>query len=112
MFFLDGGILPHQRSGRLGHLPCRIRLVGSGGLRRIITKHLADLLLHSSCAGGKLSYRPELTPVLSRCSPSLWNSARIPSPAPGSSPATILSNPGRAPKPPAVFAMPLRRPCR
>ena len=37
MFFFDGGILPHQRSGRLGHL---------GGLRRIITKRAAVLLRH------------------------------------------------------------------
>ena len=36
MLFLDGGILPHQRRGRLGHF---------GGVRgRIITKGSAQLL--------------------------------------------------------------------
>src|ERR1700719_5212093 len=48
MFFLDGGILPHQRSGRLGHLD---------GLRRIITKRAVVLLPHFAYAIGKVLHQ-------------------------------------------------------
>ena len=60
MIFLDRGILPHQRSGGLGHLPGRITWSDQarrdpGGLPRIITKRAACLLRHFACVGGKLS---------------------------------------------------------
>jgi UDPglucose--hexose-1-phosphate uridylyltransferase len=45
MFFLDGSILPHQRSGRLGHL---------SGLRRIITKRRRDPLCDFACIAWKI----------------------------------------------------------
>src|SRR5579872_3364479 len=60
MFFLDGGILPHQRSGRLSH-QC--------GLRRIITKRYTAFLADFARVAWKILKQIAVDVISLRCSP-------------------------------------------
>src|SRR6202011_5691037 len=98
MIFLDGGVLPHQRSGRLGHQ----QVCGADYNKARCPPSAAALT--AQC------WKSQLTRVLPQCSPVPWNSARIPSLGPGSSPEMILPKAVHVLNPLACFAPILLRP--
>src|SRR5271154_937280 len=82
MLFLDGSVLPHQRSGGLGY-----RFGRGGGLARIITNLHPNL-----CAAAHSGIsKSRLTRLLPQCLANTWNSAKIPSLVPGLSRETTQS---------------------